>query len=344
MKYYFIGTDEAGYGPNLGPLSVSASLWSADFPKCDDPLSSLNRRGEACLHRKEVFRICDSKKLCHSGRILPLERSFFYAYEKSILLQDELPLFRGAISPEPPRCPDWKAVIETLSVAHSAEKKFRPPWEKESVFPLPLTETEYWKDEFCRDYEESERCFQEAGITLLRIANRRVQPQEFNQAVDRIGLKSELLASVTMEVALSLIRPLIAECGNDRVEIFLCCDKLGGRNRYGDLLTCFFPEMMFQIETESRPLSRYSFPLRRGGFTVLFQAKGESNLPSAMASIVSKYTREISMKAFNEYWKKRVPDLEPTAGYPVDAKRFLEETQSERERLGIDNDLFWRKK
>ena len=24
---YFIGTDEAGYGPNLGPLVISATLW-----------------------------------------------------------------------------------------------------------------------------------------------------------------------------------------------------------------------------------------------------------------------------------------------------------------------------
>ena len=24
---YLLGTDEAGYGPNLGPLTISASLW-----------------------------------------------------------------------------------------------------------------------------------------------------------------------------------------------------------------------------------------------------------------------------------------------------------------------------
>ena len=24
---YLLGTDEAGYGPNLGPLVISASLW-----------------------------------------------------------------------------------------------------------------------------------------------------------------------------------------------------------------------------------------------------------------------------------------------------------------------------
>ena len=31
---YLIGTDEAGYGPNLGPLLVTATLWSVP----DDPV------------------------------------------------------------------------------------------------------------------------------------------------------------------------------------------------------------------------------------------------------------------------------------------------------------------
>src|SRR5262245_52084918 len=32
MKY-FLGTDEAGYGPNLGPLVVTATLWRVE--ECD---------------------------------------------------------------------------------------------------------------------------------------------------------------------------------------------------------------------------------------------------------------------------------------------------------------------
>ena len=29
---YVIGTDEAGYGPHLGPLVISATLWQLDDP------------------------------------------------------------------------------------------------------------------------------------------------------------------------------------------------------------------------------------------------------------------------------------------------------------------------
>ena len=50
--------------------------------------------------------------------------------------------------------------------------------------------------------------------------------------------------------------------------------------------------------------------------------KGEEFLPTALASMTAKYLRELSMRAFNEFWCARVPGLRPTAGYPGDAPRF----------------------
>lgn len=343
MRYFFIGTDEAGYGPNLGPLSVSASLWSADFPRCDDPLSLLNLRGGACFSQSHRIQICDSKKLYHSGRIFPLERSFFYAFEKGNVQEKTLRLSNRTELSTNPFSFDWLRLVQSLSISPDSEIFYSPPWEQEVAFSLPLTQTDYWQDEFQSDYDDTEQILEGEGISLQKIVNRRIQPQEYNLLVDSLGLKSEVLAQATMHTASALLTPLIADERTEK-NIFLCCDKLGGRNRYGDLLARFFPEMMFQIVTESRDVSRYIFPLSNGSVTILFQAKGESNLPSAMASIVSKYVREISMKSFNEYWQRRIPDLEPTAGYPVDAKRFREETQIERQNLGVDDELFWRKK
>ena len=161
--------------------------------------------------------------------------------------------------------------------------------------------------------------------------------------LDRLDLKSELLAEATLETALFLLRPILDKC-SEKKEILLCCDTLGGRNRYGDLLMRYFPESKFEIEIESREVSAYRFPLSRGHMSVIFQAKGETNIPTAMASIVSKYQREISMIAFNRYWQKRKPSLAPTAGYPADAKRFRMETKDLRHAEGISEDCFWRKK
>ena len=38
---YLIGTDEAGYAPNLGPLVVSASAWWVDEPIAPESLARL---------------------------------------------------------------------------------------------------------------------------------------------------------------------------------------------------------------------------------------------------------------------------------------------------------------
>ena len=38
---YFIGTDEAGYGPNLGPLIVTATAWRAPDDLKPDALYEL---------------------------------------------------------------------------------------------------------------------------------------------------------------------------------------------------------------------------------------------------------------------------------------------------------------
>jgi hypothetical protein len=64
----------------------------------------------------------------------------------------------------------------------------------------------------------------------------------------------------------------------------------------------------------------------------------------ALASMFAKYIREVCMKQFNAFWAKHVPGIKPTAGYPLDAKRFYEEIRPAMESLGIEPDAVWRKK
>jgi hypothetical protein len=58
--------------------------------------------------------------------------------------------------------------------------------------------------------------------------------------------------------------------------------------------------------------------------------------------MTAKYLRELSMRAFNEFWCARVPGLSPTAGYPVDARRFKMEISNVQRELGIDDHMIWR--
>jgi len=64
----------------------------------------------------------------------------------------------------------------------------------------------------------------------------------------------------------------------------------------------------------------------------------------ALASMVSKYLREILMVEFNAFWARHVPDLEPTAGYPGDAARFYKAIQRTAAELGVAESRLWRRK
>jgi hypothetical protein len=58
--------------------------------------------------------------------------------------------------------------------------------------------------------------------------------------------------------------------------------------------------------------------------------------------MTAKYHRELAMKAFNTFWINRLPDLQPTAGYPGDAHRFKAAIEPLQRQLGIDDRLLWR--
>ncbi len=76
---------------------------------------------------------------------------------------------------------------------------------------------------------------------------------------------------------------------------------------------------------------------------VTFACRAEERcLTVAVASMVSKYVRELFMRRLNRYFVSRVRGLRPTAGYPQDAKRFLAEIAEFRARAGVADELLVR--
>jgi hypothetical protein len=139
---------------------------------------------------------------------------------------------------------------------------------------------------------------------------------------------------------LELVADLIdcAEGGPIRV----LCDKHGGRNRYAALLQELADARLVRVVVESRAESRYRFEAASRPVDIRFVAKGERFLPSALASMASKYVRELSMRALNGYWCDRVDGLKPTAGYPVDARRWRDSTKEVRAAQQVEDHLLWR--
>ena len=64
----------------------------------------------------------------------------------------------------------------------------------------------------------------------------------------------------------------------------------------------------------------------------------------ALASILSKYVRELLMREFNRYWQTHVPGLKPTAGYPQDAGRFFAAIRPALLKMGLVERAVWRRR
>jgi ribonuclease HII len=172
-----------------------------------------------------------------------------------------------------------------------------------------------------------------AGISVLAVRTLTVGVNEFNRAVTEAGSK----ATVLFHAAMELIEPWLSETG----DVVVTVDRHGGRSHYSELLAERLPDRYHWVVEESRTRSAYRFPRKEGDVRISFEVKGDARyLAIALASMAAKYVRELHMRAFNRWFGNRAPDLRPTAGYAVDADRWLFETESIRTSLSVrDSDL-----
>jgi hypothetical protein len=173
---------------------------------------------------------------------------------------------------------------------------------------------------------------------LMSVRSDCVFPLRFNRICRQLGSKGFLLSSCTLR----LVAGMIAELPPGNVTVM--ADKHGGRNRYASLLQAAFDDQWVEIRRESRAESCYRIRTEGRTIDIYFRVGGEAALPTAWASLCSKYLRELAMEAFNHYWQARVPGLRPTAGYPLDAKRFMDDIADSLAQAEIPRDRIWRER
>jgi ribonuclease HII len=319
---YLIGTDEAGYGPNLGPLVISGTVWQVPEGAGGDDLYELlgscvaSSPGRAAESGAAALVIGDSKRLYQPGGGLGLlERGLLVA----LALLDCYPK-------------TWREVWEALS-AESTERRPTGPWYDGYDAPVPVDADPKQVSSLVGTLREA---LTSSGVALMELRSKAVFPEEFNRLVEHYGTKGAALSHTTLALVAALADPL------PEAPISIVCDKHGGRNRYHGLLSEHFPDQFIEIRGESRARSVYRFGPEERRVEIRFQTKGESHLPTALASMASKYLRELAMRALNDFWCRRVEGLHPTAGYPHDAKRFKAEIAAAQAELGIDDRLLWR--
>jgi ribonuclease HII len=167
-----------------------------------------------------------------------------------------------------------------------------------------------------------------ARVEVLEVRSRTVGVRELNRGVEAWGSKARVLFEATMELA----RPYLLAPGATAIRI----DRHGGRKCYSPLLTEALPGHHHWIVREEPKVSTYRFPREVGEAEVSFEVGGDGlHLSTALASMCAKYVRELNMRAFNRHFGEADPTLRPTAGYALDARRWLAESRAARVRLGV---------
>jgi ribonuclease HII len=320
-NFITFGADEAGLGPWLGPLAVTMVGFETVDKKRDTSIEQrlfpLVRKDTALA---EVgLSVDDSKVIYRAGKGFgQLERTalaFWYAQH------GRLPRNLG----------DW---IERSAL--SPPDLGECPWYGPAPFDLELPRSvEAAHIERCG--EGLRLAMNEGGIQGFSLRQRIVTAPALNRMLGRLELKSEVLADT--------LAGLVREAGKKRADLAFHIDKLGGRNYYAPLLQRIFPQAFIIREHESRARSSYRFDEAKRKVRVGFHRKGDRlHMPIALASMLSKYMRELFMHLFNRYWQGRLPRLKATAGYPRDAARFIEEIRASAGQAGLDVSAFRRAK
>lgn len=311
---WVVGIDEAGYGPNLGPL-VQAAI-ALHLPE-DDPggweaLKPVVRRA----HEKPDGRLLidDSKKVYTRGGLEALERGVW--------------AISGA---EPTRVCDYLWSGDEL-----------PPWGED-------LSAECWfdGDDLLPLHIDAEAEWSASEPVRTALGGRwtgdyRVVPApQFNRVVDASGSKATVLSRGLID----LVTSLTGAIRDDGEPLLFLCDKQGGRNFYAGIVQEAFPMGWVVAERESADESRYRIEQLSRAVTIVFRPRADGDsVAVALASMVCKYLREVCMRQFNRFWAAHVPGLAPTAGYPLDAKRFYAAIQPAMVKLRLTADQVWRKK
>jgi len=340
---YLIGMDEAGYGPNLGPLVISASVWWLPDNLADadlyDILASVVCHGSAADTKRPAsgpasatrtavcvpsrLAIADSKLLYNPGRGHPggglgqLERGLL-----SVLT---------ALGYE---AGDWRALWRVLAERSGAHLQ-PDPWYIQFERELPLA---CEREDIQHAAERLQSELSAAGVRCCAVASRAVFPEEFNALCEKYNSKGEALTQFTLELLGNVMRNLEPQ------PVRVTCDKHGGRHYYAGQLQQLAGDAFLEVRCQSPAVSTYRYGAAETQVEISFRVGGEQFLPTALASMASKYLRELAMLPLNEFWCQEVPNLRPTAGYPQDAKRFKRDIALRQQALAIGDERLWRKR
>jgi ribonuclease HII len=308
-----IGLDEAGLGPTLGPLVIGAFATIEHAAAKSDRLRAHLAEMIAEPPCKDGrIEIGDSKAIHQGARKLArLERS---ALATIVWVHGQLPATIGAL-------------FELVLVREFEQSNDRrAPWWQDLDEPLPVACS---RDELLELGARLRDCAERNGVKpmwyradLLDAARVNRELTDEDQRDD--GSKNTWSTHAVLRMA-ALANGTLA-CARTSV----ACDMAGGRRAYeAALRRAFGTEVEIAVVGEGREASRYRLNLPGAELELAFMVGGDRIDPRiSWGSILAKYLRELLLRPFNRYFVGRVARLRPTAGYPEDARRFIDEVEA----------------
>lgn len=317
-----LGLDEAGYGPFLGPLCVGAAVLRAPLGDatrppdlwrllsaavCREPKESTARTPRVCVNdSKALKRATRAGDNPHAAALADIELSLlaFLAAKHGGCVADDASLFAAL------RC----AALEREAVA--------------SPRALPLNHD----GALVRLRSGAlSVAMARAGVSLESLVVHALPAREFNGACERLGSK----AAITLRDAHAALRSLWGSLASETHEGegpaigYAFLDRQGGRTDYADLLASVDAGATMLVKRRTPAQCAYVLRDDRREMRVLVEVGADSRrFPVALASMAAKYARDLSMLRFNAEMGLRFPEVKPTQGYGVDAKRWIREASA----------------
>jgi ribonuclease HII len=294
-----VGIDEAGFGPILGPLVVSSSvfripdnlvwanLWEILHKSVSDKRAGLNGR----------LLIADSKK----------------AFTRSVglkHLRKTVVAVLNYLGSEPQNLTELISALCPDCLSHLNEY----PWyQRLDDYSLCVENagSQIGAAMLKADFENT-------GVELLGLQSRILEVAHYNKMIEAVKNKAKVLFTAVAE----LMQGAIDRFKNETIEIVV--DRQGGRSHYRRDLQLMFEGSQLRVIHENQDRSSYELSDGKNKLRIHFVVGADDKfLPVSLASMVSKYLRELLVTHINEYFRGFNSAVRPTAGYWKDGLRFI---------------------